>query len=190
MSHTKKLVFIAFLTLQAHAQAHAAPYAAGAAPVAAPVAAPAGPQPERKPVAQEDIMKQETVALGNNRFLIFSGTAGERGQYGYTVDLIKIDGGIPRFDPLFIEEYNPDLNRARLEYGVAFMCTSYHYDRPANLLNFTIDLEDTGERLLLKYRLDVDILRLVEVMSQKTGPCPQAPCKPGVPRTIFKGAGA
>src|SRR4051812_15720583 len=72
----------------------------------------------RKAIPQQELTKQETVALGDNRFLIFSGTASDHGEYGYTIDLVKIEGGIPHFDPLFIEEYNPDTNRAKLEYGI------------------------------------------------------------------------
>jgi hypothetical protein len=150
-------------------------------------AAPASAASVRKQMPQQDIVRQETVPLGNNRFLIYSGTAGERGQYGYSVDLVKIEGGIPRFDPLFIEEYNPDLNSAKLEYGVAFLCSSYHFDKTNNSMTYTVEMQETSERLLLKYKLDVDIFKLEEVMSQKTGPCPKEPCTPSAPKTIYKG---
>lgn len=155
--------------------------------VANAVCATANADTVRKPMPQQDIIKQETVSLGNNRFLIYSGTAGERGQYGYSVDLVKIEGGIPRFDPLFIEEFNPDINQAKLEYGVAFLCSSYHFDKINNSMTYTVELEETHERLLLKYRLDVDIFKLEEVVSQKTGPCPKEPCTPSAPKTIYKG---
>lgn len=141
----------------------------------------------RKAPSQQDIVKQETVALGNNRFLIYSGTAGELGQYGYTVDLVKIEGGIPRFDPLFIEEFNPETNQAKLEYGVAFLCSSYHFDKIANVMTYTVDIPQPRERLQLRYRLDTDIFRLEEVLSQKTAPCPKEPCAPLAPQTIYKG---
>ena len=123
--------------------------------------------------------------LGNNRFLIFSGTASERGQYGYTVDLVKIEDGIPHFDPLFIEEYNSETNQVKLEYGVAFMCLSYHFDKTDNSMTYSFE-DEAQNRLQLKYKLDVDIFKLDEVVSQKQGPCPQAPCAPSQPITIFK----
>ncbi len=154
---------------------------------AALLALPAHAATARKQMSEQDILKQETVSLGNNRFLIYSGTAGEHGQYGYTVDLVKIEGGIPHFDPLFIEEYNPDINRSKLEYGVAFMCLSYHFDKADSSMTYTIEQEETHERLQLKYKLDVDIFKLQEVVSQKTGPCPKEPCTPTPPKTIFTG---
>jgi len=151
------------------------------------LAFPAHAEDARKAPAQQDLMKQETVALGNNRFLIFSGTAGDKGQYGYTVDLVKIEGGIPHFDPLFIEEYNPETNKANLEYGVAFMCLGYRYDKADNSMTYTVE-DESKTRLQLKYKLDVDIFKLQEVDSQRTGPCPKEPCTPAPPKIVFTAA--
>ena len=57
-------------------------------------------QEPRKSVNSEDITRQETVTLGDNRFIIFSGMANQK-QYGYTADQVKIENGILHFDPPF-----------------------------------------------------------------------------------------
>ena len=139
----------------------------------------------RKAMQQQDVVKQETIDLGNSRFLIFSGTANEHALYGYTVDLVKIENGIPHFDPLFIEDYNPETNQAVLGYGVAFMCLSYHFDKADNSMTYTVE-DENKTRLQLKYKLDVDIFKLEEVVSQT--PCAKEPCAPTPPQTIFKAA--
>jgi hypothetical protein len=147
---------------------------------------PAQAETARKAPQQQDITKQETVALGDNRFLIFSGTAAGGGQYGYTVDLVKIEDGIPHFDPLFIEDYNEDTNKAQLDYGVAFMALSYHFNKSDNTMSFTTEDEENHTRMQLNYKLDVDIFKLQKVVSQKIGPCPKKPCTPSAPTTVFK----
>lgn len=139
----------------------------------------------RKPVNAQEL-KQETVALGDNRFIIFSGTPDNNGQFGYTADLIKIEGGMPHYAPLFIEDYDVDSNTARLSYGVAFLCLSYHFDKPTNTFTYTGFDPDTNTRLQLTYKLDTDIFRLQEVESQKTPLCAKEPCTPLPPKTIFK----
>jgi len=150
------------------------------------LALPALAEAPRKALNTQDVTKQETVVLGNSRFLIFSGTLGDHGQYGYTVDLVKIENAIPHFDPLFMEEYNADTNTAKLEYGVAFMALSYHFDKADGTLTYTSLDPETNTRLQFKYTLDVDIFKLDEVVSQKTGPCPKEPCTPAPPKTVFK----
>jgi hypothetical protein len=136
-------------------------------------------------IKPEDITRQETVALGDNRFLIFSGTAGQEKHYGYTVDLVKIEDGIPRFDPLFMEEYDLDRNAARLEYGVAFMALSYRFDRNDGTFDYTVvDAEDQS-RYQYKYKLDVDIFKLQEVITQAKAECAKEPCKPPPPKVVF-----
>lgn len=136
-------------------------------------------------ISPEDITRQETIALGNNRFLIFSGTAGENKSYGYTVDLVKIENGIPRFEPLFMEEYDAGRNAARLEYGVAFFAQSYHYDKNAGTLDYTFIDPDDKTRTQYKFKLDVDILKLQEVVTQDKPDCAQPPCKPPLPKVVF-----
>ena len=149
------------------------------------IALPAQATETRKAMAQQDVIKQETIDLGNSRFLIFSGTANEHALYGYTVDLVKIENGIPHFDPLFIEDYNPETNQAVLGYGVAFMCLSYHFNKADNSMTYTME-DENKTRLQLKYKLDVDIFKLEQVDSQT--PCAKEPCAPMPPKTIFKAA--
>lgn len=141
-------------------------------------------EPVRKALPQQELTRQETVALGSNRFLIFSGTSNGRGEYGYSVDLVKIDDGVPHFDPLFIEEYVRETNSANLSYGVAFMALSYRFDKADNTMTYTFSDEDTQTRYQLKYWLDVDIFKLREVISQTM--CPKEPCPPSLPKTVFK----
>jgi|GEM_PF-4808340 len=136
-------------------------------------------------IKAEDITRQETIALGNNRFLIFSGTAGEHKQYGYMVDLVKIENGTPRFDPLFMEEYVHELNASRLAYGVAFMAQNYRFDKSDNTLDFTVIDPEDHARYQYKYKLDLDILKLQEVITQAKAECAQEPCKPPAPKVVF-----
>ncbi len=108
---------------------------------------------------------QETIPVGDSRFLIFVG-APDDGQIGYTVDLIKVDDGTPYYIPLFMEEYNHDTNTAQLSYGVAFEAVSYHYNKTEHTLDIRSIAPETKTRLDLHYTLDDDILHLQSVMSQ------------------------
>jgi hypothetical protein len=142
-----------------------------------------------KPANPQD-MKQETVALGDNRFIIFNGSPNADSEYGYTADLIKIENGTPHFDPLFIEEYDADNNASHLTYGVAFMCSSYRFDKATSTFTYTAVDPENKARLQLTYKLDVDIFKLQEVVSQKTASCEKEPCAPLPPTTLFKIADA
>jgi len=124
--------------------------------------------------------KQETIPLGGNRFLIFSGSKGEY-QYAYSVDLVKIDGGVPKFEPLFIEEYDPGSNNVALSDGVGFGAESYHFDSKTNTLNYTSRDVADDQRLAFKYLLKDDTFLLQEVMAQ---------AKDGMPETLFKASDA
>lgn len=139
-------------------------------------------------VKPDDVTRQETVSLGNNRFLIFSGTAAENKEYGYTVDLVKIEGGVPRFDPLFIEEYDAQRNAPNLSYGVAFFALNYHFDKASNTLDYTMIDRDDGTRWQFKYKLDVDIFKLQKVITQARTACAKEPCQPPPPEVVFSAA--
>ncbi len=121
---------------------------------------------------------QETVPVGEGRFLIFVG-APDGAQSGYTADMIKVEDGTPYYIPLFMEEYDPETNTAKLAYGVAFEATSYHYDKDKKSL--AIRNINGPNRQDLTYALDNDILHLKTVTSQKSD-C-KKDCKP---KQLFK----
>jgi hypothetical protein len=116
-------------------------------------------------VVQEQ--KQETVALGDNRFLIFSGSPGPI-QYIYSVDIVKIDGGIPHFEPIFMEDYDIDTNSYRLSEGAAFPATSYHFDKATGSLSYTAKDTQSEAQFQYSYHLDTDIFKLQGVLVQET----------------------
>jgi hypothetical protein len=120
--------------------------------------------------------KQETVALGGNRFLIFSGSQGAY-QYAYSLDLVKIDGGVPHFEPLFIEEYDPTTNSVALSDGVGFGAESYRFDTKTDTLSYTSRDVGDGPKLAFKYQLNGDTLTLQEVLTQEQN---------GMPETLYK----
>ncbi len=153
--------------------------------LAAPTFAAGAPRksPTQNAASSRELTKQETIALGANRFLIISGSAASNNAYGYTIDLIKLDNGIPHFDPLFMEEYAPETNTAHLEYGIAFMATSYNFDKAYETLTLTTDDFDTHTRYQLHYKLDVDIFKLLDVVSQAI--CDKTPCTPTTPKTVY-----
>ena len=130
--------------------------------------------------------KQETIALGNNRFLIFSGSLNDDKQYGFTIDLVEIQNGTPRFDPLFMEDFDPETQKHTMSLGAAFFAQNYHYDKITNALNYTSVSSDNMSRLQYRYVLEGDTLTLNEVLSQKIIPCQQEPCKKALPQAIFK----
>ncbi|NBO19047.1 MAG: hypothetical protein EBV03_07470 [Proteobacteria bacterium] len=107
---------------------------------------------------------QETIPVGNNRFLIFVG-APDGEQTGYTVDLIQVQDGMPFYVPLFIEDFDPVKQAAKLSYGVAFFAKSYLYDRATNTMNIRATGSQTGSLIEMRYRLDGDIFHLLQVTS-------------------------
>ncbi|MDE3037550.1 MAG: hypothetical protein KGJ21_03720 [Pseudomonadota bacterium] len=121
--------------------------------------------------------RQETVALGGNRFLIFSGSKAAY-QYVYSIDLVEITGGAPHYDPLFIQEYNPATGKISLSSGVAFEATSYHFDTVSKTLNYTSIDAGNGPRLAYSYQLSGDTLVLEQVLAQ-------AQTKDNPPITVF-----
>jgi len=124
---------------------------------------------------------QETIDVGEGRFLIFVGAPTD-GQVGYTVDLLKIEDGAPFYIPLFMEEYDPETNKAQLGYGVAFEAVSYRYNKAKKTLDIRTLNPETKTRLDLHYTLDEDILHLKTVTSQPQK-CAGETCKP---KQLFK----
>lgn len=103
---------------------------------------------------------QETVPVGNGRFLIFVGAPDEK-RTGYTVDLIQVSDGIPFYVPLFIEDFDAETGGVHLSYGVAFFAKSYTYDRATNHLTIKADsVTDSATHYEMRYRLDGDIFHL------------------------------
>ena len=129
--------------------------------------------------------KQETIALGNNRFLLFSGTKSPF-QYAYSIDLIKTEGGVPKMEPLFMEEYDIDSKKFTLSEGVGFAAQYYHFDVASGRLDYTARDIDEKTRFAYKYRLAGDTLKLLEIATQDTGDCTDASCKNAPPEIIFK----
>ena len=150
-----------------------------------PPATVAAPAPA---ATKSDPNTQETITLGNNRFLIFSGTASDIPShgYGYTIDLVKIDNGIPHFDPLFIEDFDLETKAPRLQYGVAFMATQYTFNKADNSMTYVTFDPETNAHLKLTYKLDVDIFKLQEAVGELPQPCAKDPCPPSAPQTLFK----
>lgn len=104
---------------------------------------------------------QETIPVGDNRFLIYVGAQNED-VIGYTVDMIKIDNGIPFYVPLFIEDYDIATNSVDLSYGVAFFAHNYIFERDTKIM--TIKTFGKSKTLYaLRYRLDDDIFHLLSV---------------------------
>ena len=126
--------------------------------------------------------KQETVDIGNNHFLIFSGEPNGT-QYAYTTDMVVIQNGIPHLDPLFTEEYDIDSNSVNIGEGVAFLAENYHFDKAAHTLNYTSYDADRHTRFQFLYLLATDMMTLQQVIMQK-----EENGKPGQPKTIFKAA--
>ena len=124
--------------------------------------------------------KQETVELGNSRFLIIAGEKNYT-QFAYTADLVVLEKGVPHFDPLFTEEYDVDTNTVHLSEGIAFQAESYHFDKGAKTFRYAVVDADKQARFQYKYRLDGDILKLSEVLMQNI-----TDGQPGTPKTIYK----
>lgn len=148
------------------------------------IALPAAADMASKKAAMLKDWKQETVALGNNRFLIFSGTPGAY-EYVYGIELFQIDGGIPHIEPLFMQEFNPDTREMDLsEAGVAISAGSYHFDKADNMLSYTSRNAEGSMRYRYKYKLIGDTFNLEEVIMQEH--CADASCKSSPPEVIFK----
>ncbi|MBY0408352.1 MAG: hypothetical protein K2Q01_11735 [Rickettsiales bacterium] len=110
---------------------------------------------------------QETVPVGDNKFLIFVG-APDASQSGYTADMIQIEEGIPFYVPLFMEEYDPESNTTQLGYGVAFQAISYDYNKMSKTLDIRTMDDERKKRYNLRYSLDTDILHLKKVTSEES----------------------
>ena len=110
--------------------------------------------------------KQETIELGNNRFLIFVGEP-NNSQFAYTADLVVTQNGVPHFEPLFTEEYDPDTNSVNLSEGIAFQAETYHFDKNTYTLDFTMMDTNKHVRYQYKYLLAVDMFTLQQVVMQK-----------------------
>lgn len=128
--------------------------------------------------------QQETVALGGNRFFIFSGMPNEHYITGYTIDLIKVDNGVPHFDTLLAEDFDVATNMFSRSEGMAFFATSYHYDKASGQLDYTTYPHGSDTVYMYKYHFAGNTFKLDEVVSQK--PCPKTPCKDNEPKVIYK----
>ena len=112
--------------------------------------------------------RQQTAALGGDRFLMFSGSKAAY-QYVYSIELISTAGGTPHYDPLFIEEYDPATGKVSLTNAVAFEAINYHFDIPSKTFHYTsIDAGD-GPKLSYIYRFSGDTLKLEQVMAETKG---------------------
>jgi hypothetical protein len=119
---------------------------------------------------------QETIPVSKGKFLIVVG-APDESQNGYTIDMIQVEEGIPYYIPLFIEDYDPDTNTAKLGYGVAFYAKDYSFNKKASTLDINTLSPDTTTRYHLHYTLDDDILHLQTVTTQPER-CTGEACKP------------
>ena len=108
--------------------------------------------------------KLDTVPMGNNEFMMFNGTFAAY-QYVYSIELIKIEGGTPHYEPLFMEEYDPKEKTVGLSDGTAFPAVSYHFDKASGVLDYTAKLEPEGAPLEYKYELKGDTFMLQEVLA-------------------------
>ena len=117
---------------------------------------------------------QQTVELGNNRFLIFVGEPNDD-LYAYTADLIVLKNGIPHFEPLFMEEYDAESNAVNLSEGLVFQAKNYHYDKADSTLDITTEDAQKQNRFEYKYHLDTDIMKLKDVIMQNIGGQTSAP---------------
>lgn len=133
--------------------------------VALPAYAAAPAKPERI---------QETIDLGKNRFIIFMGEPNDD-LYAYTADLIVMKGGVPHFAPLFMEDYDSESNSVTLSEGLVFQAKSYHYDKANATLDITTEDAQKQSRVVYKYHLDNDIMKLQTVIWQKVGGPSAAP---------------
>jgi len=133
--------------------------------------------------------RQETIALGNNRFLLFSGSKSPF-QYAYSIDLLRIEGGVPKLEPLFMEEYDIDSKKFTLSEGVGFPALSYHFDPASGRLDYNSRDVDATMRSAYKYKLVGDTFKLLEIAVQDTGDCADASCKNTPPKILFKTEGS
>ena len=130
--------------------------------------------------------KQETVELGNNRYIVFIGESNGT-QFGYTADLIVTDKGVPHFEPIFTEEFDVDSRNINLSEGIAFQAESYHFDKITNMLDYTFTDSERHQRFQFKYHLDTDLFTLREVVMQKEETCEKPPCaQTTTPQVIYK----
>jgi len=131
-------------------------------------------------------MREETVDLGGNRYLIFSGSPGPN-QYIYSVDIITTKKGVPHIEPIFMEDYDLDTGSVALSEGAAFPEMSYHFDKKNNLLEYTSKDPQTSTHYQYKYLLSGDSFLLQEVLAQDApSPCAKEPCPASPVKTLFK----
>lgn len=161
-----------------------------------PITAP-GLEPESKPAPSGEIaqkkadaakqMTQESVPLGGGRFLLIDGGPGVyENVYGF--DIIKVVDGIPRREPLFMQEFDAESRNMALSDGVAVSAMNYAFDRNDNTLVYTSRSADGAMRYRYKYTLVTDMFILDEVIGQEY--CADASCKSKTPQVIFKSAAA
>jgi hypothetical protein len=127
---------------------------------------------------------QETIPVDATHFLIFVGAPDEK-QTGYTVDMIQIENGIPFYVPLFMEEFDAETAKVTLGYGVAFLASSYHYDKATGQLDIRTLDPQKHQRIDLHYKLDTDIFHLQQATSQSDAACTGNACKT-IPKVLYK----
>jgi len=116
--------------------------------------------------AAEPERKQETVALGENRFLIFVAEPGGE-QFITTIDLIAIEDGIPHFEPIFTQGYDVEEDEINTSEGVAFQAASYHFDTATRILDYTVIDSEKQVRYRYTFHFEDDRFLLNEVTMQK-----------------------
>jgi hypothetical protein len=144
--------------------------------------APSGDIAQKKDDAKKQ-MTQETVALGGGRFLLIDGGPGVyENVYGF--DIIKVVDGIPRREPLFMQEFDAESRAMGLADAVAISAMNYNFDKKDNILSYTSRSADGNMRYRYQYTLANDMFVLDEVIGQEY--CADSSCKSKPPQTIFK----
>jgi hypothetical protein len=132
-------------------------------------------------------MTQETLPMGGGKFLLIDGGPGVyENVYGF--DMIKVVDGVPKREPLFMQEFDAETRGMSLSDAVAISAMSYAFDKKDNILTYTSRSADGSMRYRYKYTLAGDMFVLDEVMGQDY--CADASCKSKPPQTLFRSADA
>ncbi len=151
------------------------------------LALPASADAEAQKEAILKDFKQETVALGNNRFLIIDGGPATY-EYVYGFDMIRLENGVPKREPLFMQAFDAETRTSGLSEGVAISALNYNFDKNDSTLTYTSRSADNTMRYRYRYTLDGDMFLLEEVIGQEQ--CEKPGCTPKPPFFIFRKAAA
>ena len=132
--------------------------------------------------------KQETIALGHHLFLLFNGTKSPF-QYVWSIEMVKVEGGVPKQMPLYMEEYNLDDQTLDISEGVGFAAMEHRFDPASGELEYIARDVDANVRFSYKYKLVGDTLMLTELATQDLGQCTDPSCKDSPPTVIFNATG-